>query len=166
VRQNIGKKPQVPPLRFALSKRTLQPPDFEWVAQVSLLGPGSPTPNSSGLGPICQPEHPGLKSETWATHSTFVRASFIFLSGLQAHEYSGRDDNPVVPVRAPERVLWRDLRLCRALAQRKKARKSGRLTAARRRSRDSFLFSSWSRTQAKLYRKVGPGAFPILPNVP
>jgi hypothetical protein len=27
------------------------------------------------------PEHPGLKSETWASHSTFVRAIFIFLGG-------------------------------------------------------------------------------------
>ena len=27
------------------------------------------------------PKHPGLKSETWATHSIFVRAIFIFLGG-------------------------------------------------------------------------------------
>jgi hypothetical protein len=32
------------------------------------------------LAPICQ-ENPGLKSETWATHSAFVRASFIALDG-------------------------------------------------------------------------------------
>jgi hypothetical protein len=28
-------KPQISPLRFALSKNKLQPPDFEWVAQVA-----------------------------------------------------------------------------------------------------------------------------------
>jgi hypothetical protein len=28
-----------------------------------------------------EPEHPGLKIETWATHSIFVRAIFIFLGG-------------------------------------------------------------------------------------
>jgi hypothetical protein len=30
-------------------------------------------------------EHPGLKSETWATHLIFVRVIFIFLGGPQAH---------------------------------------------------------------------------------
>jgi hypothetical protein len=39
------------------------------------------------------PEHPGLKSETWATHSIFIRAIFIFLGGPKAHDPSGRDDN-------------------------------------------------------------------------
>jgi hypothetical protein len=29
-------------------------------------------------------ENPGLKSETWATHAIFVRASFMFSGGLQA----------------------------------------------------------------------------------
>jgi trimeric autotransporter adhesin len=41
---------------------------------------------------LCR-ENPGLKSETWATHLTFSRASFIFLGGLQAHDPSGRDVN-------------------------------------------------------------------------
>ena len=40
------------------------------------------------------PEHPGLKSETWATHSIFVRAMFIFLGGPQAHRNSGRKTFP------------------------------------------------------------------------
>jgi hypothetical protein len=31
-------------------------------------------------------KNPGLKSETWATHSMLVRSSFIFWGGLQAHE--------------------------------------------------------------------------------
>jgi hypothetical protein len=39
------------------------------VAQVSLLRPGFLLTNGS------RPEHPGLKSETWATHSIFVRTS-------------------------------------------------------------------------------------------
>jgi hypothetical protein len=34
-------------------------PDIEWVAQVSLLRPGF----------LLYPQNPGLKSETWATHS-------------------------------------------------------------------------------------------------
>jgi hypothetical protein len=37
------------------------------VAQVSLLRPGFQLKKRS------QPEHPDLKSETWATHSIFVR---------------------------------------------------------------------------------------------
>jgi hypothetical protein len=58
--------------------KNLQPPDVEWVAQVSLLRPGFLLANGF------QPEHPGLKSETWATHSIFFRASFTFLGGPQA----------------------------------------------------------------------------------
>jgi hypothetical protein len=50
---------------WILSRIKVQPPDFEWVFR---------------LAPICQ-ENPGLKSETWATHSAFVRASFIALDG-------------------------------------------------------------------------------------
>src|ERR1700722_20239749 len=38
-------------------------PFNKWVAQVSLLRPGFLLANGS------RPEHPGLKSETWATHS-------------------------------------------------------------------------------------------------
>jgi hypothetical protein len=45
---------------------------IEWVAQVSLLRPGF----LLASGPWT--EHPGLKSETWATHSIGVRAIFIF----------------------------------------------------------------------------------------
>ena len=33
-------QPQVSPLRCALSKIKLQPPDFKWVAQVSISRPG------------------------------------------------------------------------------------------------------------------------------
>src|SRR5271165_4980330 len=45
--------------------------NLEWVAQVSFLRPGFHLAN--GLWP----EHPGLKSETWATHlSLEVAASF------------------------------------------------------------------------------------------
>jgi hypothetical protein len=54
-------------------------PDVEWVAQVSLLRPGFLLANESW------PEHPGLKSETWATHLIFARATFIFFGGPQAH---------------------------------------------------------------------------------
>ena len=68
-------EPQVSPLRFALLKNKLRLPDFEWVAQVSLLRPGFFLAD----GP--KPEHPGLKSETWATHSTLVRAIFFFFLG-------------------------------------------------------------------------------------
>jgi hypothetical protein len=34
------------------------------------------------------PEHPGLKSETWATHLLFVRVIFISLGGPKAHDSS------------------------------------------------------------------------------
>jgi hypothetical protein len=34
------------------------------------------------------PQHPGLKSETWATRSMIVRAIFIFLGGPQVHRNS------------------------------------------------------------------------------
>jgi hypothetical protein len=40
----------------------------EWVAQVSLLRPGF-----SGQNPFAR-RNPGLKSETWATHSKSVKA--------------------------------------------------------------------------------------------
>jgi hypothetical protein len=46
----------------------------EWVAQVSLLRPGFS---------LQWAENPGLKSETWATHSMFVRASLIFFKGAE-----------------------------------------------------------------------------------
>jgi hypothetical protein len=39
----------------------------EWVAQVSLVRPGFLLVNGS------EPEHPGLKSETWATHLVGVK---------------------------------------------------------------------------------------------
>jgi hypothetical protein len=39
----------------------LQSEANEWVAQVSLLRPGFSSV-------VAIPEHPGLKSETWATH--------------------------------------------------------------------------------------------------
>jgi hypothetical protein len=40
-------------------------------------GPG--VDSETGVSPekSVLPEHPGLKSETWATHSIFVRAIFI-----------------------------------------------------------------------------------------
>jgi len=63
---------------------------------------------SPTMGP--SPEHPGLKSETWATHSTLVRSIFIFLDGPRAHQLSGRDDSlkPIagiteIVIPAPER---------------------------------------------------------------
>jgi hypothetical protein len=59
----------------ALSKIKLQPPDFEWVAQVSILRPGFLPRNRSYRNTQVS------KSETWATHSIFVRADFIFLGG-------------------------------------------------------------------------------------
>jgi hypothetical protein len=43
--------------------------DIEWVAQVSLLRPGFLRRGN----PIAR-RNPGLKSETWATHSMFDRA--------------------------------------------------------------------------------------------
>jgi hypothetical protein len=67
----------------------------EWVAQVSLLRPGFLFANefSPRLARTLVQRNPGLKSETWATHSTFVRsANFIFLDGPKAHEHSGWDD--------------------------------------------------------------------------
>jgi hypothetical protein len=44
-------------------------------AALFLRRPGFLLANGSG------PEHPGLKSETWATHSRFVRAIFILFGG-------------------------------------------------------------------------------------
>jgi hypothetical protein len=55
---------------ISLSKIKLQIPDFEWVSQVSILRPGFLLAMGS------RPEHPGLKIETWATHSIFVRVIF------------------------------------------------------------------------------------------
>jgi hypothetical protein len=52
-------------------KDELQLPVFERVAQVSILRPGYFGPDQ-----ICG-ENPGLKIETWTTHSTFERAIFI-----------------------------------------------------------------------------------------
>jgi hypothetical protein len=43
-------------------------------------------------GEIHLQRNPGLKSETWATHSMFVRASFMFLGGLQVHEHPDRSE--------------------------------------------------------------------------
>jgi len=57
----------------SLSKINLRPPDFEWVAQVSLLRPGFPLRNRSYRN----------------THSIFVRAIFIFLGGPQVHRNFG-----------------------------------------------------------------------------
>jgi len=62
----VGRRPMI-----SLSKIKLQIPDFEWVSQVSILRPGFLLAMGS------RPEHPGLKIETWATHSIFVRAIFI-----------------------------------------------------------------------------------------
>jgi short chain dehydrogenase len=47
-----------------------------------------------GLYPLHQrrPEHPGLKSETWATHSTFVRASFLIGGPLVGTQCARRID--------------------------------------------------------------------------
>src|SRR5277367_62513 len=49
----------------APSKINPLPPDFRWVAQVSLVRPGFL------LESVFWREHPGLKSETWATHLIF-----------------------------------------------------------------------------------------------
>jgi hypothetical protein len=38
------------------------------------------------------PEHPGLKSETWATHSVFVRVHFILLG--RPIEFLSKDASP------------------------------------------------------------------------
>jgi len=77
-------KPQISPLRCSLSKIKPQPPDFEWVGGPGLDFETWVSPEKSVL-----PEHPGLKSETWATHSIFVRTIFIFLGGPKAHDLSG-----------------------------------------------------------------------------
>jgi hypothetical protein len=37
--------------------------------------------NISKTGPLNRRENPGLKSETWATHLSFVRTVFVFLAG-------------------------------------------------------------------------------------
>jgi hypothetical protein len=52
--------------------------NLEWVAQVSLLRPGF-LPGKSVL-----PKHPGLRSETWATHSKRGRLSGSALSPLSS----------------------------------------------------------------------------------
>jgi hypothetical protein len=59
-------------LHCALSKNKLQPPDFKWVAQVSILRPGF----LLGVGP-------GRN-----THLLFLPIIFIFLGGPQAHDFS------------------------------------------------------------------------------
>ena len=51
----------------------VSPPDLPRKADLFLRRPGFLLAKGS------RPEHPGLKSETWATHSMFVRAIFIFL---------------------------------------------------------------------------------------
>ena len=56
--------------RFALSKITLQRPDFE------RSGPGLALETWDSPRKSVLPKHPGLKIETWATHTTFVRVAF------------------------------------------------------------------------------------------
>jgi hypothetical protein len=46
--------------------------NIEWVPQVSLLKPWC-----FGLGPICE-RNPGLKGETWGTHSKAEGCSLFF----------------------------------------------------------------------------------------
>jgi hypothetical protein len=77
---NPLKKPALPCAKLALSKNKLQPPDFERVALAFETWGFSSQMGSS-------PENPGLKSETWATHSIISRAEIrTTLFGLTRHQ--------------------------------------------------------------------------------
>jgi len=76
---------------------------FKWVAQVSLLRPGFLQADGS------PPEHPGLKSETWATHLySSGRFSFSYeeVEATRSRVWTMRMAARNEPLNEPATLLW------------------------------------------------------------
>jgi hypothetical protein len=80
----------------------------EWVAQVSLLRPGFSLHKvlaTLGVNPFAR-GNPGLKSETWATHSTLVQLYFRQSAHLNSTtELSSRPQDAKPTYRAMRLVI-------------------------------------------------------------